>query len=52
MKTMTLNIGDKEMEYLERISAEKEITKTAIMRQALRYYQLFEEGVPPPMRKK
>jgi len=38
--TMTLNLSEKEMATLEALAAEKEMTKTAIMRQALRLYQL------------
>ena len=39
-KTMTLNLTDAEMEALEQLSAEKDISKTAVLRQALRLYQL------------
>lgn len=39
-KAMTLNLTDAEMEALEQLSAEKEISKTAVLRQALRLYQL------------
>ena len=45
MKTMTLNLGDKEMAYLEKVSADKEMSKTAIMRQALHIYQLWDDKV-------
>jgi hypothetical protein len=41
-KTMTLNLTDAEMEALERLSAQKDLTKTAVLRQALRLYQLVE----------
>ena len=41
-KTMTLNLSDAEMEALEDLSARKELSKTALMRQALRLYQLVE----------
>jgi predicted transcriptional regulator len=42
MKTMTLNLTDAEMEALEELSAAKELSKTAILRQALRLYQLID----------
>jgi len=42
MKTMTLNLTDAEMEVLEELSAAKELSKTAILRQALRLYQLID----------
>jgi predicted transcriptional regulator len=41
-KTMTLNLTDAEMDALERLSSQKDLTKTAILRQALRPYQLVE----------
>jgi predicted transcriptional regulator len=41
-KTMTLNLTDAEMEALDDLSARKELSKTAVMRQALRLYQLVE----------
>jgi predicted transcriptional regulator len=41
-RTMTLNLTDAEMEALERLSDEKDISKTAVLRQALRLYQLIE----------
>lgn len=44
MKTMTLNLGDREMEYLEKVCAEKEMSKTAIMRLALGVFQLYDAG--------
>lgn len=40
-KTMTLNLTDAEMEALDQLSTEKEISKTAVLRQALRLYQLI-----------
>jgi hypothetical protein len=39
---MTLNLTDLEMDALGRLSAQKDQTKTAIFRQALRLYQLVE----------
>ncbi|MBL8081319.1 MAG: ribbon-helix-helix protein, CopG family [Candidatus Obscuribacter sp.] len=41
-KTMTLNLTDQEMEVLEELAQKKDISKTAIIRQALRLYQLIE----------
>lgn len=40
-RTMTLNLTDAEMEVLEQLSTEKDMTKTAVLRQALRLYQLI-----------
>ncbi len=39
-KTMTLNLTDKEMYALEELSQSKDLTKTAVIRQAIRLYQL------------
>ena len=39
-KTMTLNLTEAEMEALEELSAKKELSKTAVLRQALRLYQM------------
>ena len=41
-KTMTLNLTDAEMAVLQQMSQEKDMSKTAIMRQALRLYQLVD----------
>ncbi len=41
-KTMTLNLTDQEMEVLEELAQKKDISKTAIIRQALRLYQLID----------
>lgn len=38
-RTMTLNLSDAEMEVLEALSQERDVSKTAILRQALRLYQ-------------
>lgn len=38
-KTMTLNLTDAEMAVLEQLSIEKDVSKTALLRQALRLYQ-------------
>ena len=41
-KTMTLNLTEAEMRVLEDLSARKDLSKTSLMRQALRMYQLVE----------
>lgn len=42
-RTMTLNLTDAEMDALEEIARKKELSKTALIRQALRLYQLIEQ---------
>lgn len=44
-RTMTLNLTAAEMAVLEELSTEKDMTKTQVMRQALRLYQLVESRV-------
>jgi len=41
-KTMTLNLTSREMTVLEGLADKKELSKTAIIRQALRLYQMVE----------
>ena len=41
-KTMTLNSTSREMTVLEGLADKKELSKTAIIRQALRLYQMVE----------
>ena len=41
-KTMTLNLKEAEMRVLEELSTKKDLSKTALLRQALRMYQLVE----------
>ena len=41
-KTMTLNLTDAEMRVLEELSQQKDMSKTAVLRQALRLYQLVD----------
>ena len=41
-KTMTLNLTDAEMAVLEDLCAKKDLSKTSLLRQALRLYQLVE----------
>lgn len=39
---MTLNLTDAEMSVLEELSSRKDLTKTSVLRQALKLYQLVE----------
>ncbi len=39
---MTLNLTDSEMKALEALARKKELTKTSVIRQALRLYQLID----------
>jgi hypothetical protein len=41
-RTMTLNLTDAEMHVLEELSRRKDLTKTAVLRQALRLFQLLD----------
>lgn len=41
-RTMTLNLTDAEMAALEQLCQRKELTKTALIRQALRLYQAVD----------
>lgn len=41
-KTMTLNLTEAEMLVLEELSERKDLSKTALVRQALRMYQVVE----------
>lgn len=41
-KTMTLNLTDPEMAALEKLSEVRDMSKTAVIRQALRMYQLID----------
>lgn len=42
-RTMTLNLSDQEMVILERLAGEKGLSKTQLVRQALRLYQSVVE---------
>ncbi len=42
-KTMTLNLTAAEMDVLEALCEKKDLSKTVLMRQALRLYQRIEE---------
>jgi predicted transcriptional regulator len=44
-KTMTLNLTEAEMNALDELSAAKDISKTAVLRQALRLYQMVEARI-------
>ena len=41
-RTMTLNLTDAEMTALDELSASKDFSKTAVIRQALRLYQMVD----------
>ena len=41
-KTMTLNLTEAEMAVLEGLCEKKDLSKTALLRQALRLYQIVE----------
>ena len=41
-RTMTLNLTNAEMGALEALAEKKELSKTAVIRQALRLYQIVE----------
>lgn len=41
-RTMTLNLSDEEMAVLDDLAAKKDLTKTAVIRQALRLYQVVD----------
>lgn len=44
-KTMTLNLTDAEMSVLEELCDKKDLSKTAVLRQALRLYQAVENRI-------
>lgn len=44
-RTMTLNLTKKEMDTLQQLAQQKDISKTAVVRQALRLYQLVAERI-------
>lgn len=41
-KTMTLNLTEREMAVLNELAKRKGLSKTAVMRQALRLYQIVD----------
>lgn len=44
-RTITLNISTEEMEALEELCSKKGLNKTAILKQALKLYQLVDHRV-------
>ena len=44
-RTMTLNLTDAEMAVLEELCVRKDLSKTALLRQALRLYQVVEARI-------
>ncbi len=44
-RTMTLNLTEPEMLALDELSARKDLSKTAVLRQALRLYQTVDARV-------
>ena len=42
-RTMTLNLTDAEMAALEDLAAKKDLSKTVVIRQALRLYQMVDQ---------
>ncbi len=44
-RTMTLNLSDREMVVLEHLAEEKGLSKTQLVRQALRLYQSVVERI-------
>ena len=42
-RTMTLNLTDAEMDVLEELCAQKGLSKTTLIRQALRLYKSIDE---------
>lgn len=44
-RTMTLNLTDAEMDTLEKLSERKDLSKTAVLRQALRLYQAIDARI-------
>jgi hypothetical protein len=41
-RTMTLNLTEGEMRVLEDLSTKKDLSKTSVLRQALRLYQMVD----------
>jgi len=46
-RTMTLNLTDQEMRVLEDLAQKKELTKTGVMKLALRVLQTLDARVEP-----
>lgn len=43
MATITLNISEPEMAVVEQLAKEHDMSKTAVLRQAIRFYQMLHE---------
>lgn len=43
--TMTLNLSEREMAAVERMAADAELSKTALIRQALRLYEMVNARI-------
>jgi hypothetical protein len=44
-RTMTLNLSRAEMDSIEELCEKKQLTKTALLRQCLRLYQVIEARI-------
>lgn len=44
-KTMTLNLSEREMAAVERLAAEQELSKTGLIRAALRLYEVINQRI-------
>ena len=44
-RTMTLNLSPAEMDSIEELCEKKQLTKTALLRQCLRLYQVIEARI-------
>lgn len=44
-RTMTLNLSSIEMDAIEELCEKKQLTKTALLRQCLRLYQVIEARI-------
>ena len=44
-RTMTLNLSEKEMAVLDELARRKDLSKTALLRQALRLYQTVDARI-------
>lgn len=42
---MTLNLTDAEMDVVEQLARQKDLSKTAVIRQALRLYQMIDQRI-------
>lgn len=44
-RSLTLNLAPQEMRVLEELASRKELSKTAVIRQALRLYNMLDERI-------